>query len=396
MRPRPAPRSARLALGLALAFSLIAACDSTSQPGADASPDAESDAVSDASPDTAPDADPDQGPDVAAPSLTLKAPVDAAGPFRVGYRSFEHRYTPAGLSEERAITLHIWYPTEATSGKHPTYNGFFPDEEALENAPAAGPLDASYPVHVHSHGHQGFGGTSAFLMRRFASHGWVAIAPDHVGDLLGAHGDSGTIAHYIKRPGDISASLDALAALPANDPLARVDVSRVIMSGHSRGCHTVWSVVGASFDPDAGGLDPATPAELAVFAQGFRDPRVVAAIPMAGTYSRDWFGVDGYKAASVPMLALTGSEDNAASARFRFDNLPGADLTWVELAGGCHQTFALGFCDTLQTEEGFGIVDAYAMAFARVTLLGDTDAKSLGILEGTTEVSAKATLHRAR
>lgn len=380
MRHRPTPRVAPIVWGLALAFSLLVACDSTS----DATPDATSDGAADA------------GPDVAAPSLTLQAPVDGPGPFHVGYRSFEHRYTPVGLSEERVITVHVWYPTQATSGDHPTYNGLVLDEESIVNAPAAPPLDATYPVHVHSHGHQGFGATSAFLMRRFASHGWVAVAPDHVGDLLGSHADSETIAHYIKRPGDISAALDAMAALPANDPLARVDVSRVIMSGHSRGCHTVWSVAGATFDPDAGGLDAATPAELAVFAQGFRDPRVIAAIPMAGTYSADWFGVDGYRAVSIPMLALTGSDDNASAARYRFDTLPGADLTWVELAGGCHQTFALGFCDTLATEEGFGIVDTYAMAFARVQLLGDTDAKSLGILAGTTVVSTKATLHRAR
>ncbi|MEZ4265238.1 MAG: hypothetical protein R3F39_02580 [Myxococcota bacterium] len=371
-------------VGAALAFSLMAACESTE--------DAAADAVADAVPDVTADA----GPDVAAPLRTLAVPADAPGPFHVGYRSFEHTYTPRGLSEERTITLHVWYPTEATSGDNPTYQVLFVDEESFVNAPAAPPLDATYPVHVHSHGHQGFGGGSAALMRRFASQGWVAVAPDHVGDLLGAHGDSGTIAHYIKRPGDISAALDALAALPANDPLAKVDVSRVTMSGHSRGCHTVWSVAGASFDADAGGLDAATPDELAVFAEGFRDPRVVAAIPMAGTYSRDWYGVDGYKDATIPMLSLTGSNDNASSARFQFDNLPGADLTWVELEGGCHETFALGFCDTLETQEGFEIVNAYAMAFARVKLLGDTDTKSLGILGGIFVVSPKATVHRAR
>jgi predicted dienelactone hydrolase len=378
-----APLALRAAF--ALAFCSIPACDSQDP----ATPDADAAADADAAPETA-----DAAPEVSSRSRTLDAPVDGPGPFHVGYRTIEHTYTPTGLTEPRTITLHVWYPTTASTGDTPTYHGLFLDEEAFVNAPAAPPLDATYPVHVHSHGHQGFGGTSAFLMRRFASHGWVAVAPDHVGDLLGAFPDAGTIAHYIKRPGDITAALDALAALPASDPLAPVDVSRVFMSGHSRGCHTVWSVTGATFDPAAGGLDPATPAELAVFAAGFRDPRVVAALPMAGTYSRDWFGTDGYTAVTLPLLSLTGSDDGPAAAQFQFDNLSGAELTWVELAGGCHQTFALGFCDTLDPTLGYSIVDTYAMAFARAHVLGDTDAKTLGILAGTVTVAAEATLRR--
>ncbi|MCB9727632.1 MAG: hypothetical protein H6744_16815 [Deltaproteobacteria bacterium] len=346
-----------------------------------------------------PDAVVDATADVPVRSRTLEARVDAEGPFHVGYRTWEHTYTPPGTDEPRTIRLHVWYPTEATTGDHPTYYAFFEDEDALLNAPAAPPLDATYPVHVHSHGHQGFGGTSSFLMRRFASHGWVAIAPDHTGDLLfddDLAKTANTVRHYIERPSDISAALDALDALPANDPLAAVDVSRVVMSGHSRGCYTVWANAGASFDPSAGNLDEATESELDVFAQGFRDPRVVAAIPMAGTYSADWFGTDGYRQVLIPMLSLTGTEDNASAARFRYDTLTDAPLAWIELAGGCHQTFALGYCDTLDFELGFSIVDTYALAFARVHVLGDTDPRSLGILAGLFEVSPLATVHLPR
>ena len=47
-----------------------------------------------------------------------------------------------------------------------------------------------YPVLVFSHGSL-YGGSSAFLARHFASHGWVVAAPDHTGHLLD-YGDSVT------------------------------------------------------------------------------------------------------------------------------------------------------------------------------------------------------------
>ena len=47
------------------------------------------------------------------------------------------------------------------------------------------------------------------------------------------------------------------------------------------------------------------------------------------------------------------------------------DFAWVELDGGCHQTFALGGCNTLDTDLGFHVVQTVLVAFARHTVLGD-------------------------
>ena len=295
------------------------------------------------------------------------------------------------------MLLHAWYPAvEGSEGDNPVWATIFEDPHSIIDADARPPVDGvAYPVHVHSHGNRGFGASSSDLMSWFASHGWVAIAPDHIGDLLWEFEESEDAVHFLKRPQDISATLDALEGLPADDPLAASDTTRVVMSGHSRGTSTVWSVAGASYDVNgvASHLPDATEAHLAVFGGGFEDDRVVAAIPMAGTYRSSWFGTDGYLAiGDRPVLALTGSLDGHSSAVSQFESLVGIALTWVELEGGCHQTFALGFCDTLDPTEGFRLVGTYALAFARACILEDTAPNTLGVLDGTIPVSDLTTV----
>ena len=88
-------------------------------------------------------------------------------------------------------------------------------------------------------------------MRWFASHGWVVIAPDHTGNTFSDHRDPLPSSHFIARPRDIGALLDALDSLPADDPLSGVvDTGRVVLSGHSFGAYTTWSAAGAAFDMD--------------------------------------------------------------------------------------------------------------------------------------------------
>ena len=70
------------------------------------------------------------------------------------------------------------------------------------------------------------------------------------------------------------------------------------------------------------------------------------------------------------------------------------DLTWVEFAGGCHQTFAMGMCPTLDVEEGFRLTSIYALAFARRHLLGDQSAPVLSLLDGSRLPSDKVTYHK--
>ncbi|MFT7626034.1 MAG: putative dienelactone hydrolase, partial [Myxococcota bacterium] len=165
---------------------------------------------------------------VGPPPTTLDFAVDAVGPFGIGYRSWEHTYTPEGVGSARTIMVHAWYPAEAgVTGDHPTWVGIFSDDQAVIDAPAADPVGEAYPVHVYSHGHQAFAGSSWQITRYLATHGWVVVAPDHVGDMLGNNPTSETVGHYLERPQDVSQSLDALEGLASDDPLARGDTSKV-------------------------------------------------------------------------------------------------------------------------------------------------------------------------
>ena len=326
---------------------------------------------------------------------TLDYDLTQLGPFGVGYRTWNITYTPQGVADPREIPVHVWYPSTVSEGDHPTSRGIHADPVSVIDAEPAPPVAATYPVHVYSHGHQGFGGTSADLMRYFASHGWVVVAPDHLGDLLGDNFESEELTHYLKRPQDVSAALDALDDLAASDLLSKADTSRALLSGHSRGTYTVWGALGATYDLAAIAAAGFTPSadEKAALEAGFGDARFVAGVPMAGTYGENWFGEKGYAAVSAPVLALTGSLDGPEGAQAQFDTLGGLALTWVELAGGCHQTFALGYCDTLDPAEGFRIVNTYSLAFARKWVQNDDGETTAGILDGSAEVSKEATFN---
>jgi predicted dienelactone hydrolase len=327
----------------------------------------------------------------------LTFPVDDTGPFNVGHRLITTSYeSPADLGT-RTIELNLWYPTSDTEGPTPTYSMLFDDEDVISDASALPPAyDGGYPVLVHSHGHRGYGGNSSDLMRHFASHGWLVVAPEHLDDTLLNAKDPRPFHHYFQRPLDIGAALDALENLPDDDPVAgQMDMTNVAMTGHSFGTYVTWAIAGAAYDTaaiqtacDSGDLSDldCTPEKMAVFETDLSDPRVEVAIPMAGGARDSFFGDDGYDAASVPMLLMTGSDDDVG-AQALFDKVGGVDLTWIEVAGGCHQLFGYGDCPDIANDVGFPIVNTYALAFARRYALDDDDPTVTAIVEGDQAVS---------
>lgn len=333
------------------------------------------------------------------PHPSLELAVDSRGPWGAGHRSFEHTYLPVGETEQRTIVVDIWYPTEDASGDPPVYVGGFTDEFAFEGASLAAPIEPKgYPVHVYSHGDRGWAGTSGELMSYYASHGWVAVAPNHTGNLFYGNITPRPTTTYVTRPQDITAALDAVEALPSSDPLAgRLQTSSVVMSGHSFGTFTAWALAGAEFDVDAiraecpSAEGTCSDAQIAALSAGFRDPRVVAAIPMAGGASSDWFG--SLDTADIPMMLMSASGD-PVGADALFASVSQIDLTWIEVAGGCHQLFALGNCSDIPNPQGPALVDTYALAFGRHHVLGDQGETTLKILDGSQEVSSLVTFKR--
>ena len=344
----------------------------------------------------------DAGPsfDMTAP---LSWPVGESGPVVVGYRHWEVTYTSPGNGEPRTIGINIWYPATEKTGTSPNYLGLalFRDTDVFVNAPPAPPVHpgGKYPVWAHSHGSQAYGGSSSDLMRHVASHGWVAVAPDHTHNLFNEDVTPRPLSFYAERPTDVIVAIDQLDALPDASWLAgAADTSKVVISGHSFGSFDAWALAGGTYDTariqqkcDNGEFPDCTPDRVALFANGFREPRAVAMVPMAGQMGADWRGETGLLSVNLPMLLLSGSNDDVGNAA-TFAQMTGKPVTWVELAGGCHETFALGFCTTLNKATGYQLVNTYAFAFGRKHVLEDSSVDA--ILDGTQVVSDLVTLQK--
>lgn len=313
--------------------------------------------------------------------------VDDAGPYQAGYRSWDVIYDP-GLGEgERTVRMNLWYPTEATSGTLAVYTVGASEGDAFEDAELApSAYGGSYPVHAHSHGHQGWGATSAFLPVHLASHGWITVAPDHTDNTLLDNVDPRPTDIYIHRPLDISAVLDALES----DAILgeQADTTAVLLSGHSFGTITTWASGGAALDVDSimarceSTELPCTEAERAALSSERADPRIAALIPLAGSYDPDWFGAEGYQSVQGPVLHMGGTMDDRGQAE-QYEALTGIDYAWLELQGGCHTSFSLGACSTLETQLGYHLIQTYALAFGRAHILGDDDPTVTGLLDGS-------------
>lgn len=343
------------------------------------------------------------------PEDPLSLDILEPGPYGIGYRHFEVTYTPAPGGPERTIGVNLWYPTLDTSGERPRYLGLFREREAVFVDASVAPSiyeDGKFPVHLHSHGNQGYAAAEAPLLFHFVTHGWVIVAPDHTNNTSVDHKDPRPMPLYYSRPLDLRTALDAAANLEDGDPLAgKLVTDRVFLSGHSFGGWTTWLGAGATFDAArveeqcAGNIEAGGPgcteADLEVFASDLSEPRAVAGLPTAGTLGENWSATDGLKSAGIPMLMLTGDEDSsmtAEAAELQWMRSEGLEAGWVQIEGGCHETFSLGNCPNMPAAEGDYIVRAYGLAFARRHVLGDEGAQVTGILDGSVEVDARAKL----
>jgi predicted dienelactone hydrolase len=336
-------------------------------------------------------------PDAEAPTDTATEPTlldldpRERGPYQVGWLTERIEFgTPDGRA--RSVQISIWYPTEATEGGEVKYTGSFPGplDGLLADAPPAEPTwEDGFPVFLHSHGHQATSGSGQIIGDWLASHGWVVAAPDHEPDLFPTvfSGEDPTPpTHYLDRPNDLSATLDHLAALPEGHPLlGKLDADVAIATGHSRGAITMWALAGATFDPDLTDryCRDCEPAAIDAFARGLGDDRFLGVMPLAGAIGRDFLGDTGEQSVDIPVFPLTGSANDVGMGPL-FDTAQGVDLRWLEIAGGCHESFAAGLpCPGLDTDDGFAIVGAYALSYARQLRFGDDHPTVQGLMDGS-------------
>jgi predicted dienelactone hydrolase len=389
----------------------------------DVSPDQAPDGSSDDIPDVlgeVPDAIPDEvtAEDVWVAPDPLAQPVEAPGPYGIGFREDEIVYDVLPDGAPRTLRAAIWYPTLDTPGDEPTlyYPGSMKRPEVMTHAEPA--PHAGWPVLVFSHGYAGFAENSYFLTEHFASHGWLVLAMDHTGNTIEELGASVESAMYAYRPQDVSAGIDFLEGLPEGDPLrAKGDTSRVAVSGHSYGGYTTLVVSGATFDMEDivascedgtghGAFCTNLGEDLqAVFAAGLLDQRVAVGIPMAPGAAK--VIQDGVASIAIPMLQFTGGLDgqttNDGSGDPLWQALEGSGHVRVNIETAGHQSFTIvctwfpligagdgcgeGFIDSLEVHR---IVNTYALAFARKHILDDGGVDDY--LDGTTVVDPEVTL----
>lgn len=311
----------------------------------------------------------------------------APGPYGVGYRELSATY--ATFDGDRTIPIAVWFPTDATSGTSVDYAGVVPARENVlgDVDPAASPWpDGTWPVAVHSHGDRSHGGSHEGVARRMVTHGWVVAAPFHVLNQIFDDVEPDPQDQWFTRPTDVSAALDAIDALPAGDPLATADTSRVLVSGHSRGVSTAWTILGASFDGDPSSWCPdCTDDEKARFAS-LDDDRAVGAVFLAGGGRGGLFGDTGTDAVTKPHMAMLGTGDNGYDGQLAFWADRADTTPVVAVTDACHDSFAIGICNDVDVEATFDLIGTWLLSAARVWVLGDDDARTSGRLDGTTPV----------
>ncbi len=324
------------------------------------------------------------------------------GLYTCGHRILQVTYTPPSLPS-RTIPVEVWYPSTSTDGEHPKYQGIFEDKLTYKDVPLA-PTSwkSGMPVLVHSHGHKGFPGNSGRLMCHFASHGWLAVAPAHVGNLLNDTPDVRPLDTYIHRPHDLRAALDLVASLPDDDELAgKADLTHVAMSGHSFGTYTAWTIGGAPLDTanfemrcQNGNLAECTPEKIAVLGGDLSDSRAKIVMPLAGV-PRSEIGDANFDKAKVPVLMMSGTLDESSQADL-MTTVTNVDLTWVNVESGCHQLYGLGnsvlgdpACAALPDEEGFELVNPWILAYARYHVWEDRSQFVADLIERRVSISPK-------
>lgn len=291
---------------------------------------------------------------------------DALGPFAVGRSSFTIVDTDR---DGRELPVDAWYPVdrEHAIGSPSLYQVtiqilIFPvtftsrSDVAFQNPPVS--KAGLFPLVVFSHGSGGLRYQSFFLTEILASHGFVVVSADHVGNtLLDELGDTfAPLAEMmVARPLDVSFLITRMLAKnddPADDFYQSIDPERVGVCGHSFGGFT-------SFAAAAGfGADP--PEDVASelpedFVPLPPDPRVDAIAPIAPASS--FFGDSELAGIAVPTMIVGGTADRTTpieTENVRPYELIADQVFRADLVEAVHFSFS-NSCDLIRGMQEKGI-----------------------------------------
>lgn len=340
--------------------------------------------------------------------------VAALGPFAVGYYETQLSYAPVAGEAPRRLDLRIWYPAQLAGEGLADYRvgGIVSVDHDLARAVPRPAPGGAYPLVVYSHGFGGNGLLAYPYAERFASHGWVLVAPDHRGNTTLDFLDDTTapLARVnVDRPHDVSAVIDAAAA-GFDGPLEDLSVGtdRVFVMGHSYGAFTSFAAAGVDLDvmhleQDCAQVDCDLYAEpdLRAALGAFGDPRVAAIAPQAPSIV-EAFVEGALPDLEVPVLLQSARRDvttpHFEQAVPTWDGLDHPEDVWLQLPEGGHLSF-VSICDDLSPalleaaqpgaqEDGCGpdfppvattvpLLVTHTLGFARLHVLGEERFRSL-------------------
>ena len=260
-----------------------------------------------------------------ADAATLASMVEGRGKYAVGVRTVE-----VTGARGRVLPVEIWYPVEPASaaGAQPATYDFpgleVPTEQAVIGAP---PAPGPFPLVVYSHGSGGLRYVSGFLTEHLASHGFVVVAPDHLGntaldEFTGSAEPQEQVAQ--DRPVDVQAVIDAATsgALGFEDITPAIDTAHVGVIGHSFGGFTALTT-GAN--ASAAGGEPEVDA-------------VVGMAPYSEIIDDQTLGAN-----KVPTMLLSGTSDVTTpipdNTERPWSLTPGRPLVRADISQAGHQSF---------------------------------------------------------
>jgi fermentation-respiration switch protein FrsA (DUF1100 family) len=246
------------------------------------------------------------------------ASSSASGAYRVGV------VTDTFVDPKRVTPA--WGPEPPRPSRTLVTTVYYPSTGPRSRAPVRGAAPATrgrpYPLVVFAHGLGGAPQDYAALLASWASAGYVVAAPRFPLSSSATPGgpDGGDV---VDQPADMSFVIDSVLALDAQSSgtlAGMVDAAEIGAAGHSNGAITVLGLVADTC---------------------CRDPRVKAAVVMAGT--TEGFGSGTYELASAPPLLLVhGTADELVpyrSAVLVFDQARGPKGL-LTIRGGSHQSAA--------------------------------------------------------
>ena len=296
---------------------------------------------------------------------TVTERVSAPGPHAVGHQRTQFTYTALGTDSDRTLPVEIWYPA-VDGGEAPPVYGIaglvqIPDPDVLSGAEVEA---GSYPVALYSHGSGGVGALAYPYARLLASHGWIVVAPDHLGNTaLDALNGIDFVRVAIDRPVDVTATLDALESGPLADAVAGAAlVEQTVLFGHSFGGYTVFAAPGVAIDAAGLGCAPGSadpdcaPLQDAAVSERFLTPtldtRIRAIVPQAPALVQA-FEASDLAELPVPMLLMSAQRDqtigDANNAKVAWDLRSDAEDRWLRLPDGGHYSF-ITVCDDIPAE----------------------------------------------